>query len=42
MFITKIRFYWQAFIVSKMDVILAFLDHLKPKFFFIGQSWWPT
>ena len=24
------------------NVILAFLDHLKPKTFFIGQPWWPT
>ena len=22
--------------------ILAFLDHLKPKIFFVGQPWWPT
>ena len=24
------------------NVILAFLDHLKPKTFFVGQPWWPT
>ena len=24
------------------NVILAFLDHLKPKIFFAGQPWWPT
>ena len=30
----------QKLIVS--DVILAFLDHLKPKIFFVGQPWWPT
>ena len=23
-------------------VILAFLDHLKPKIFFVDQPWWPT
>ena len=27
-------------IVSK--VILAFLDDLKPRIFFVGQPWWPT
>ena len=21
---------------------MAFLDHLKPKIFFVGQPWWPT
>ena len=30
----------QKLLVS--DVILAFLDHLKPKMFFFGQPWWPT
>ena len=30
----------QKLIVS--DVILAFLDHLKPKIFYVGQPWWPT
>ena len=24
------------------NVILAFLDHLKPKLFFVSQPWWPT
>ena len=24
------------------NVILAFLDHLKPKIFFVRQPWWPT
>ena len=24
------------------NVILAFLDHLKPKVFFVDQPWWPT
>ena len=24
------------------NVILAFLDHLKPKTFFVGQPWSPT
>ena len=24
------------------NVILAFLDHLKPKIFFVGEPWWPT
>ena len=60
MFVTKIRFHWQAFTVYKngenlkmlieifcqkvivSNVILAFLDHLKPKIFFVGQLWWPT
>ena len=22
--------------------ILAFLDHLKPKIFIVGQPWWPS
>ena len=57
MFITKIRFHLQAFIVYKTkenlkilikifrqklivsNVILAFLDDLKPKIFFVGQPW---
>ena len=30
----------QKLIVS--NVILAFLDHPKPKIFFVGQPWWPT
>ena len=30
----------QKFIVS--NVILALLDHLKPKIFFVGQPWWWT
>ena len=30
----------QKLIVS--DVILAFLDHLKPKIFYVGQPWLPT
>ena len=59
MFITKIRFHWQAFIVYEngqnlktpieifrqklmvSNIILALLDHLKPKIFFVGQPWWP-
>ena len=24
------------------NVILAFLGHLKPKIFFVGQPWWKT
>ena len=24
------------------NVILAFLDHLKPKIFAVGQPWWTT
>ena len=57
MFITKITFHWQAFIVYKNEenlkklielfrqnlivsnFILAFLDHQKPKIFFVGQPW---
>ena len=35
-----IEIFCQKPIVS--NVILAFLDHLKPKIFFIGQSWWLT
>ena len=30
----------QKFIVSSF--ILAFLDHLKTRIFFVGQSWWLT
>ena len=35
-----IEIFCQKLIVS--NVILAFLDHLKPKAFFVGQPWWPT
>ena len=35
-----IEIFCQKRIVS--SVILAFLDHLKPKIFFVGQSWWLT
>ena len=35
-----IEIFCQKLIVS--DVILAFIDHLKPNIFFIGQPWWPT
>ena len=35
-----IETFWQKVIFSK--VILAFLDHLKPKTFFVGQPWWWT
>ena len=24
------------------NIILAFLDHLKPRIFFVDQPWWPT
>ena len=24
------------------NIILAFLDHLKPRIFFVDQSWWST
>ena len=24
------------------NVILAFLDYMKTKIFFVGQPWWPT
>ena len=34
-----IEIFCQKLIVS--NVILAFLDHLKPKIFFVGQLWWP-
>ena len=30
----------QELVVS--SVILAFLDHLKPKIFFVVQPWWTT
>ena len=30
----------QKFIVS--NIILALLDHLKPKIFFVSQPWWWT
>ena len=30
----------QKLIVS--NVILTFLDHLKPKIFFVDQPWWPS
>ena len=36
----QIEIFRQVLIVS--DIILAFLDHLKPKIFFVGQPWWPT
>ena len=29
-------------ILPKTNVILTFLNNLKPKFFFVGQLWWPT
>ena len=35
-----IEIFRQKLIVS--NVILAFLDHLKPKIFFVGQPSWPT
>ena len=35
-----IEIFCQKLIVS--NVILAFLDHLKPKIFFFGQPWCPT
>ena len=35
-----IEIFCQKLIVSK--VILAFLEHLKPKILFVGQPWWPT
>ena len=37
---TLIEIFCQKLIVS--NVILTFLDHLKPKIFFVGQPWWPT
>ena len=24
------------------NIILAFLDHLKPRIFFVDQPWWPA
>ena len=24
------------------NIISAFLDHLKPRIFFVDQPWWPT
>ena len=36
----SIEIFCQKPIVS--NVILAFLYHLKPKIFFVGQPWWPT
>ena len=35
-----IEMFRQKLVVS--NVILAFLDHLKLKIFFVSQSWWPT
>ena len=35
-----IEIFCQKLIVS--NVILAFLDHLKPNIFFVGKPWWPT
>ena len=35
-----IEIFCQKLIVS--NVILAFLDHLKPKIFFVGQPWLPS
>ena len=35
-----IEIFCQKLVVS--NVILAFLDHLKPKILFVGQTWWPT
>ena len=32
--------FWQKLLVS--DIILAFLDDLKPKSFFVGEPWWLT
>ena len=34
-----IEIFCQKLIVS--NVILAFLDQLKPRIFFFGQPWWP-
>ena len=34
-----IKIFCQKRIVS--NAILAFLDHLKTRFFFVGQPWWP-
>ena len=35
-----VEIFRQGVIVS--NVIFAFLDHLKPKLFFVGQPWWST
>ena len=35
-----IEIFYQKLIVS--NVVLAFLDRLKPKILFFGQPWWPT
>ena len=35
-----IEIFCPKFIVS--NVILVFLNHPKPKIFFVGQLWWPT
>ena len=35
-----IEIFYIKLIVS--NVILAFLDHLKPKIFLVSQPWWPT
>ena len=35
-----VEIFCQQLIVSK--VILAFLDHLNAKTFFVGQPWWLT
>ena len=35
-----IEIFRQKLIVS--NIILAFIDHLKTKIFFVDQSWWPT
>ena len=35
-----IEIFWQKLIIS--DIVLVFLDHLKPKIFFVGQPSWPT
>ena len=35
-----VEIFCRKLIVS--NVLLAFLDHLKPKIFFVGPPWWPT
>ena len=35
-----VEIFCQKLLVS--NVILAFLDHLKPKISFLSQPWWPT
>ena len=35
-----IEMFCQKLVVS--NVILAFLNKLKPQIFFVGQPWWPT